>query len=160
MPVSYSLDIATRFTAAQVASMLRDIGQAGGQLAVTSSGRDLIASGLPLASGSWLHVRELGPPAWNPVITSFGFTPSASVTFRLSDDHDTPGQQNTMVQLVSRLLAQFPGDAVLHFQYEVIWLLRRAGELTLNERDDLWPPQRRALLSQHYRRATSHFAGT
>jgi hypothetical protein len=50
-----------------------------------------------------------------------------------------------MIRLVSDLLDRIPGDAVLHFQYEQIWLLRRNDELSLNERSDIWPPQRLAL---------------
>jgi hypothetical protein len=63
-----------------------------------------------------------------------------------------------VVRLVSGLFERVPGDAVPHREFEDIWLLRRGGELTLNEQDDLWPPHRQAALSQPYRRATHTFA--
>jgi hypothetical protein len=38
--------------------------------------------------------------------------------------------------------------------YEVIWLLRLHGEVSLNERNDIWPPDRLALITPPFRRAT------
>ncbi|MBP0455937.1 hypothetical protein JFN87_00260 [Streptomyces bomunensis] len=44
-----------------------------------------------------------------------------------------------MVSLTSSgMLEQVPGDAVLHYRFEDVWLLRRGDELSLNERDALW----------------------
>ncbi|WP_432215891.1 SitI3 family protein [Streptomyces hygroscopicus] len=60
--------------------------------------------------------------------------------------------------MTSGLLGRVAGDAVLHFQFEAIWLLRRGGELSLSERDDLWLPQRLAVVTQTYRRATHAFS--
>ncbi|MFI9811728.1 SitI3 family protein [Saccharothrix variisporea] len=48
-------------------------------------------------------------------------------------------------------------DAVLHSDFEVIWLLLRQGELLLNERDDLRPRHRLALVAHPYRRETRTF---
>ncbi|WUS42949.1 SitI3 family protein [Kitasatospora sp. NBC_01250] len=63
-------------------------------------------------------------------------------------------QQDDMVRLASGLLERVQGDAVLNFQSEVIWLLRRDGDLSLNEQEDIWPRQRLAAVSQPFRRAT------
>lgn len=49
------------------------------------------------------------------------------------------------------------GDAVLSGQ-DVIWLTRRNGQLTLNERADIWPAQRLAAVQQASRRETMSFA--
>lgn len=63
-----------------------------------------------------------------------------------------------MAWMASGLLGRVAGDAVLHFSFEDIWLLRRGGELSLNERGDLWPPQRLAVVNHSYRRATYAFS--
>ena len=62
-----------------------------------------------------------------------------------------------MVRLTARLLDRVDGDAVLEFQSETIWLLRRGGDLSLDEREDLWPPHRLAEITRPYRRATHAF---
>ncbi|WP_419503923.1 SitI3 family protein [Lentzea aerocolonigenes] len=47
----------------------------------------------------------------------------------------------------------------LHFGYEVVWLVRRGGELSLNERDDIWtPPRPAAVGSRPHRRGTPAFS--
>jgi hypothetical protein len=158
MAISYDFVISTRSTAAQVATALHGLARLGGLLSPPVTPESLITDGAVTAAGTWLHVREPKRQPWNPVVTDLGFTPTVSGSFRLDKDSDSSGQQDDMVRLVSGLLSQFRGDAVLHFQYETIWLLRRAGDLSLNDRDELWPPQRLALMSQPYRRATYHFA--
>jgi hypothetical protein len=158
MAISYSFAISTRSTAAQVASALHGLAQPSGLLSAPVTPESLITDGAVTAAGTRLHVREPKFQPWNSVVTDLGFIPTVSVTFRLDKDSDSGSQQDDMVWLVSGLLSQFPGDAVLHFQYENIWLLRRAGNLFLNERDDLWPPRRLALMPPPYGRATYYFA--
>jgi hypothetical protein len=158
MAISYNFDISTRSTAAQVATALHNLAQPSGLISAPVTPDSLIADGAVTAGGTWLHVREPKPQPWNSVVTDLGFTPTVSVTFRLDKESDSSVQQDDMIRLVSGLLSQFPGDAVLHFEYETIWLLRREGDLSLNERDDLWPPERLALMSEPFRRATYHFA--
>ncbi len=101
---------------------------------------------------------ESRPQPWNVVITDLGFIPTVLVVFRLSKENGATPQQDDMIRLVSGLLDRVPGDAVLHLDYEHIWLLRRGGDLSLSERSDIWPPHRLAALSQRYRRATHTFS--
>ncbi|HKS44277.1 MAG TPA: SitI3 family protein [Amycolatopsis sp.] len=57
---------------------------------------------------------------------------------------DTAGAlrpEDDMIRLISRLLDQIPGDVVLHSSFEHIWLLRRDGELSVSEQEDIWPPE-------------------
>lgn len=68
---------------------------------------------------------------------------------------ETSDQQDDMILLIARLLEWVDGDAVLQYRYEEVWLLRRNGELILNEGDDLWRPKRLALMTQPYRRETT-----
>lgn len=141
MAISYSLELATPSSAEQVDRELHDLGanvadQQGVRVTVTAS----------------------RPQPWNPVITDLGFTPTVSVSFRLDKMGDIPDQQDDMIRLVSGLLDRVTGDAVLHREFEDIWLLRRDGVLTVNERADIWPPQRLAALSQPHRRLSHAFS--
>jgi hypothetical protein len=158
MAISYSFAVATRSTTAQVARALRDVAQASGLLGAPVTSESLITDGALTAAGTRLRVRDVRPEPWNPVVSDLGFTPTISVSFRLDSDSDITSQQDDMIRLVDGLLGLFTGDAVLHFEYEIIWLLRRDGDLSLNDEDDVWPPHRLALMSQPYRRATYHFA--
>ena len=101
---------------------------------------------------------ESRPRPWNAVITDLGFIPTVLVVFRLSKENGATPQQDDMLRLVSGLLDRVSGDAVLHLDYEHIWLLRHGGDLSLNERDDLGTPHRLAALSQRYRRTTHTFS--
>jgi hypothetical protein len=44
-------------------------------------------------------------------------------------------------------------------QYETIWMLRLGDDLSISDRDDLWPPHRMALLAQPYQRRSLAFSG-
>jgi hypothetical protein len=158
MAISFSLNLATPMPAAQVAYELHEAARAIGLLDASTTPEGLLDEGVATGLGLWIRVTEAKPRPWNAVITDLGFTPTVSVTFRLDKFGDMSFQQDDMIRLVSGLLGRVPGDAVLHFEYEYIWLVRRGGELTLNERDDLWPPRRLAGVSQPFRRATHSFS--
>ena len=157
MAISYSLDLATPSPAAQVASELHDIARAFG-LFDASVTPERVLEGVATGLGTWIRVVEARPRPWNAVITDLGFTPTVWVAFRLGKDSEAGHQQDDMIRLVSGLLDRVPGDAVLHLDYEHIWLLRRGGDLSLSDRSDIWPPHRLAALSQRYRRATHAFS--
>lgn len=86
-----------------------------------------------------------------------GITPTVAAGFRFDKEKDITEQQDDIVRLVSRVLDRITGDAVLS-GLDQIWLLRRRGDLTLSERDDLWPPERLAALAQPFRRASTTFS--
>ncbi|MEV0784618.1 SitI3 family protein [Streptomyces sp. NPDC050423] len=158
MSISYNLDMATEQTASQVAHGLCAVARTAG-LFDDSIAPDLVLNdGALTTKGTWVRVGKETPQPWNPVITDLGFTPTVWVRFQLGRSSDYPDQQDDMVRLVSGLLDRTPGDAVLNFQSETIWLLRRGSDVSLNERDDLWPPRRLAAVSQPYRRATYEFS--
>ncbi|MDH6134732.1 hypothetical protein P3T37_004136 [Kitasatospora sp. MAA4] len=158
MAISYALDIATATPAIQVARALDTVARAVGLFHASVTPELLVGEGVVTGRGTWIRVGEKTPQPWNPVITDLGFTPRVWVVFRFDKFSDSSGQQDDMVRLVSGLLERVTGDAVLHFDFEVVWLLRRGGELSLNERDDIWPPQRLAAVSLPYRRATYAFS--
>ena len=159
MSISYSLGMATQATPLQVAGQLCDVARSVGLFDPRITPELVLEEGVVTTTGLWLRAGEEKPLPWgHPVTADLGFTPTVSVRFQLGRSSEPSGQQDDMIRLVSGLLGRDPGDAVLHFQFEVIWLLRRGGDLSLNERDDVWPPHRLAAVSQPYRRATFTFA--
>lgn len=158
MSISYSLDMAAEQTASQVAHELCGIARSAGLFDEPIAPEEVLDDGAVTTKGTWMRVGEESPQPWNPVIEDLGFAPTVAVVFQLGRGGDYLDQQDDMILLVSGLLNRTPGDAVLHFQFEVIWLLRRGSELSLNDRDDIWPPHRLAAVSQPFRRATHEFA--
>ncbi|MGW3181586.1 SitI3 family protein [Kitasatospora sp. NPDC001119] len=118
----------------------------------------LVAPGALTAYGTWIRVTQRRPIAWgDPQIGGRVFTPTVSIDFRLGKNADLSGQQDDMVRLADALLARVPGDAVLHLDYEDVWMVRQDGQLSLSESSDVWPPNRLAAVSGPYRRHTHEF---
>jgi hypothetical protein len=157
MAIDFDLETATHLPARQVTAELYDIGQALGLFDETVTPERILEEGVRTRSDMWVRVLDANPRPQDPVTEDLGFSPTVVVAFRLGKFTDMSAQQDDMIRLVSHLLDRVPGDAVLHFQYEYIWLLRRGGELSLNERSDIWPPHRLAAVHQPYRRATHAF---
>lgn len=108
-----------------------------------------------LRGGGWfdIDVADYDPP--DPVETEFGFAPTIEVYFGLNKFGDFDAQVTDVLTLVLGVLARIPGDALLHFEHDDVWLLRRGGRLSVN--DSLWKPNQLALLSQPYERAQLAF---
>lgn len=156
MAIEYDLDCATPSSAPDVALRLAETGRETGLFDASVTGERLVEEGAVTRLGTWVRVvTSRVPQPWHPVVTAFGFAPTVGVRFRMAKGVEVADQQDDMVRLVASLLTRMSGDAVLHFQYEVVWLLRKDGELSLSERDDLWRPQRLALVPQPYRRLTA-----
>lgn len=155
MAITYSLDMAATVPASVVGHELSALARAAGLESVEVS--DHLLS-LRTPTGMWVQVMAENPPSWNPVVTDLGFHPTVSVGFRLDKVSDIGHQQNDMIRLTSDLLHRVEGDAVLHSQFEQIWLLRRLGELTVSEREDIWPPERLAIVDHPFRRITREFS--
>lgn len=99
---------------------------------------------------------EARPRPTDTITTSLGFTRTVTVIFRLRKVN-VAAQEDEMVRLTDGLLNGVPGDAVLHWQFETIWLLRRGNDLSVSEQADLWPPNRLATLTQPYSRTALSF---
>ncbi|WP_443078959.1 SitI3 family protein [Streptomyces sp. NBC_01497] len=67
--------------------------------------------------------------------------PTVSASFRLDKFTDVTSQQDDLVRAVDVLLAMAPGDALLEYQSQNIWLLHRSTCRS---------PARRALLTTHF----------
>ncbi|MFJ6384115.1 SitI3 family protein [Kitasatospora sp. NPDC092039] len=158
MAISYSLELVTPWTTAQVAQKLADVAPSVRLFDTPATVDALVGDGAVTAYGTWVRVTPRKPTPWgDPQIGGRVFTPTVSVAFRLGKDTDASGQQDDMARLADALLAQVPGDAVLHLDYEDVWLVRQDGELSLSERSDFWPPNRLAAVSGPYRRQSHEF---
>ena len=80
-----------------------------------------------------------------------GIESSVSIMFRLDKFEDREHQRNVLLRATIELLCQVPGDAALLFNGEVVFLLRKEGELTLNSGMDLWRPADLALVTLPYK---------
>jgi hypothetical protein len=155
MAIEYDLDCATHLSALDVALPLAETGRETGLFDASVTGERLVEEGAVTRLGTWVRAVTPRPPQpWNPVVTMFGFTPTVDVRFRMAKGVEVADQQDDMIRLVAPLLTRVSGDAVLHYQYEVVWLLRKDGKLSLSERDDIWRPRRLALMAQPYHRQT------
>jgi hypothetical protein len=158
MAIDYYLMLGTPKSVRQVADALRDTASHLDLLDPTVTTDELLANKED-RNGTILTVSDCTPRwPWDVVRDELGFTPTVSVGFRLDKFRSLADQEDDIVRLTSALLDCIPGDAVLHWDYEQIWLLRRDGELSLNERTDIWPPHRLALITQPYQRATHAFS--
>ncbi|WP_086826504.1 SitI3 family protein [Allokutzneria sp. NRRL B-24872] len=158
MAIDYSLEIATPLPPAEVAHALKKAAQRNRLLGAAVAPPDLLGDGVLTGHGTWVHVSANEPEPWDPVLVDLGLASTTTVTFRMGKSDPVHLQQDDVIALTVALLERVPGDAVLHFQLEVIWLLRRGGRLTITEQDDWWPPHRLTLLDIPYRRETHTFA--
>ncbi|MEU6231810.1 SitI3 family protein [Kitasatospora sp. NPDC047058] len=159
MPLSYSLELTTPLSVDEVA---RKLGEAARPLRLfdaSATTRALVGDGAVTAHGTSVYVTPMTPIPWgDPLIGGRVFSPTVSVSFDLDKEGDIVGQQDDMTRLTAGILARIPGAAVLHFQSEVVWLVRLDGELILGERSDCWPPNRLAGMPGPYRRESYEFS--
>ncbi|HEX3785325.1 MAG TPA: SitI3 family protein [Pseudonocardiaceae bacterium] len=160
MAIEYDFVAGTPVPVKQVIADVQEVMRAWGMVGAEVVPDLVLDEGATTGSGLWIRVLDANPRPWDPVIQDFKFTPTVRVAFRLDKVADTTAQTDEMVRLVAGLLERISGDAVLHLGYELIWLLRLNGDVSLNERDDLWQPQRLAAITQPYRRATRAFSDT
>jgi hypothetical protein len=158
MSVSYELHLATPDDPEGVAGTLRSLGRSAGLLDDRVQASDVLTGDAVLRRGTRVWVGPERPPATGPLVRDLGVTPTVWVSFRLDLDGDARAQQDDMVRLVVALLAATDGDAVLEYETDVIWLLRRDGRLHLSDDDTIWPPHRLALVPLPHDRTTLAFA--
>jgi hypothetical protein len=165
--IDYSLEIATGTPAARVAEELfRIAGTAGGLDRSVAAERepealitaDRLLDGVVLSGGLWVRVLEPSTAPWHVLVTDLGMTATVRVAFRLNKFASLVAQQDDLVRLTLGLLDTVAGDAVLHRELETVWLLRRGGQVSLHERDDLWTSERLAMVgARPHRRSTWSF---
>jgi len=154
---SYSLELGTGDPPSQVAAVLLSAGQDSGLLDSTVTVEDVLGGCDTKRDTRIIVLDGTSQFPWDEVAESFGFPARVRVAFRLGRAVEYRLQDDDVIRLVTAVLDRVPGDAVLHYQQEMVWLLRRGGELEVSERSDIWPPERLALLTPPYRRVTHHF---
>ncbi|WP_158839985.1 SitI3 family protein [Saccharothrix deserti] len=159
MAISYTLDVKTPLSAAQVAGELHRVAVDVGLLAASTSETGVLDPGVVTTSGTWFRVIATPPSPWPPALTSFGFRPTVTAVFRFDKFGDIDTQTDDMIKLVSDLLGRVPGDLVLHCDLEEVWLLRSGDETVISDQDDLWPPHRTSLLAPPHHRKPLAFTG-
>ncbi|MDX3190277.1 SitI3 family protein [Streptomyces sp. MN03-5084-2B] len=157
MAIFYDLEMATSSSPEQVARALLEVGSPLQLFEGSATAEQVTCDGAVTPLRTWVRVYERHTAPWSPLVTDFGITPTVAVGFSLYKHDHIPEQQDDLVRVATGLLDRVIGDTVLSGM-ETIWLMRRHGELTLNERDDIWPERRLATLRQPYRRKTLAFS--
>jgi hypothetical protein len=155
--ISHFFDVATPSPVAEVAAELRHAATTFGALEASTAVDDLLDAGAVTGAGTWVRVARVRPDPWKLMVAGREFTPTVTAAFQLDKVTDLSDQEDDMIRIVSTLLDRVSGDAVLHTDHEVVWLLRRDGELYLDDRDDLWPPARLSTFSRSCRRIPLSF---
>lgn len=78
---------------------------------------------------------------------------TTGLLFHLNLRGDVAAQMHAVLGASLRVLERFSGDAVLIYNGDVAYFLRRDGNLFLNARDTLWGPERLALVPGAFTRA-------
>lgn len=136
MSITYRFDLAATVAAHAVVSAIVEAGAGAIEAYEGTKGS--------LRGGGWfdVDVAEYDPP--DPVQDRFGFAPTINVYFGLAKFGDFEAQETDVLRLALGVLARIRGDALLHFEHDEVWLLRRGEKLTVNE--SLWKPQQLGLL--------------
>ncbi|MCH8296167.1 hypothetical protein IH992_34240 [Candidatus Poribacteria bacterium] len=85
------------------------------------------------------------------IAADLGIETSMLILFHLDPFEDREIQKHILLQVTIELLREVKGDTVLLFNGEVVWLLRKAGELILNSSKDLWRPDFLFLVTLPYK---------
>jgi hypothetical protein len=157
MTISYRLEIATPLPLVQVARELVEVARLWGLFDPSVSPERVREDGAVTNLETWVRVYDATPESWYSIVTDLGITPTVGIGFQLHKHDKIFEQQDDLVRLASGVLDRIPGDALLSGM-EQIWLMRRDGDLSVNESDEIWPPHRLAALRQPYHRATHTFA--
>jgi len=99
-----------------------------------------------LESGLHFSIDEISGGKWT-VAEDMGIKPRSAVRFFLDKSNDLDAQQIALLRITLDLLGLIPGDAVLLFNGEWVWLLRQ-DHLTLNR--SLWNENRLTIVSEPY----------
>ncbi|MEC3974308.1 SitI3 family protein [Amycolatopsis sp. H20-H5] len=157
MAIEYDLEMVTALSPQQLASELLDAAEPMRLFETSVSSEQLAGDGAATTLSTWIQTYAAAPQPWAPIVTDLGITPTVAIGFRLGKNDELTEQRDDMVRLTAAVLERVVGDAVLSGM-DVIWLVRQDGDLSVNERDDLWSPRRLAELRQPYRRATRTYA--
>jgi len=106
-----------------------------------------------LTSGLLVSVSSPSVSDEDPFLADFGLVRAATVDFFVDSAREIETQYDQVPALVFALLEAVPGDAVLHYGYTEVWLVRRGGRYVLSDDDAAWPPERLARVDVPYERS-------
>jgi hypothetical protein len=138
MSISYSLVVGTGPTTVEgLATVLHGF-LAGQELVAPGAGSaDLLGQGVPLTSRLQVHVQTV-PVRNDSVRTDFGVDSEAVVTLWVDRRAERDAQEAHVATIATGLVERIPDDLVLHRDYEVVYLVRRDGEVVVSEADSWW----------------------
>jgi hypothetical protein len=142
----------------RLAATLREVASRLGLLAAAVDTPDPADTTLTLTSGLWVSVAAPFVSGVDPFVADFGMRRAATTDLQIDPTRDLAAQYDELLQVAFGLLAAVPGDAVLHYEYAEVWLVRRSGHLVLNEHGGMWPPDRLARIPTPYESAPLAFA--
>jgi hypothetical protein len=153
MTISHDLYLDSSRPVDDVASRVWRFVQEQELLAPDATFESLTGDSARLRNGSWVGVYPFvvnpnRPP--HAIPHDLHIAANAHIYFREDDFEDRQRQKDDMVRITLDLLRQLPGDAVLERELEVIWLLRRGGDLFLGDEPKFWTPERRQWISESY----------
>jgi hypothetical protein len=151
--VSHSFSMSTPSPVEEIAREVDDLARSIDLFdAPVTPERLLDEDGVLTRRGMWIRVLKTNPRPYDPLITDLGITPTVRVAFMLDKTTSLSEQEDDIIHLVALLLDRVPGDAVLQYHYEIIWLLRHGDDLTLNDREEkvMWPQHRLSHLRQPF----------
>ncbi|QIS10349.1 SitI3 family protein [Nocardia arthritidis] len=160
MALEYVFKIATQVSVDEFSDTLIDIANALDILETESSAVALQSDGIRTHLGTWVKVGMATPSRWgDPVAEDFGFSPTLFARFRYGKNSPTSTQGDDLVKIVAGLLGRVPGDALLYLEgSEKLWLLRRDGDLSLSEDEDVWDAGRLDSIHMPYSRKNYFFS--
>lgn len=164
MALAYSFAIEQQLPVEATAEIVLAAGRGRGILDADVDIELLMDDGVRAANGTWMRVVRVVPSHSDIVLDELGFETNVRLVFRIDRSRDFDDvridygtQRLDMVAVVATVLKQVSGSAVLHWEFEQVWLVRKDGMLSLSERDDLWTPERLALVPRPYARSTFSF---
>jgi hypothetical protein len=142
----------------RLADSLRGVLAGAGLIAENVSATTLVKSAVWLESGLVVDVGarlQRGPDQFTE---DFGIERAMGVTFQVAGTLAFAPQIEDILVTTAGVLERVHGDALMHFEYDCVWLLRSAGRLYLSDDDDLWHPERLLLIDQPFERKALAFS--
>jgi hypothetical protein len=143
---------------ARVVEAVRATATRLGLLARESESPDPLRVLFYLHSGLMVDVDPPFASGEDPFVADFGMVRAATVDYTFDSTHEGfERQDDELLRLTFALLAALPGDAVLHYEYSVVYLARLGGRLLLSDADDVWTPEDLVHVPEPYQRSRLAF---
>lgn len=104
-----------------------------------------------------MSVSATEPAPWQPIIADLHIAASTLFLFRHDGGGDLAEETDEMIWITLDTLVRVPGDAVLSFQQEPIWLLRRDGQVSQHTEPEFWTPARLQMVQMLYVQTAMYF---